>query len=107
MARRTDPLGWGSPPLLILGSLAEEPKHGYAIVKDVREQTGITLGPGTLYAALSRLEEQGLVEALPGEERRRPYRITAAGASALGERLAEMSRFATTGLRRLSAGLAR
>ncbi|WP_214323836.1 PadR family transcriptional regulator [Nonomuraea sediminis] len=107
MARRSDPLGWGNPPLLILGSLAEGPKHGYAIVKDVQEQAGITLGPGTLYAALSRLEEQGLVEALPGEERRRPYRITAAGASALSERLTEMSRFATTGLSRLSAGVAR
>ncbi|MCA2226262.1 PadR family transcriptional regulator [Nonomuraea aurantiaca] len=107
MARRTDPLGWGNPPLLILGSLADGPKHGYAIIKDVREQAGVTLGPGTLYGALSRLEERGLVEALPGEERRRPYRITAAGAAELGEKLAEMSRFATVGLRRLSMGVAR
>ncbi|GAA3252782.1 PadR family transcriptional regulator [Nonomuraea helvata] len=107
VARRADPLGWGNPPLLILGSLAEGPKHGYAIIKDVQEQAGITLGPGTLYAALSRLEAQGLVEGLPGEERRRPYRITAAGAAALAERLAEMSRFATVGLSRLSMGAVR
>jgi DNA-binding PadR family transcriptional regulator len=88
---------------LILGSLAGGPKHGYAIVQDVAEQAGITMGPGTLYGALARLEEHGLVEALPGEERRRPYRLTAAGAQALSQRLTDMSRFARTGLARLSA----
>lgn len=103
MVRRADQLTWGNPPLLILGSLAGGPKHGYAIVQDVTEQAGITMGPGTLYGALSRLEASGLVEALPGDERRRPYRLTAAGAQALSERLADMSRFARTGLARLSA----
>lgn len=103
MVRRADQLAWGNPPLLILGSLAGGPKHGYAIVQDVAEHTGITMGPGTLYGALSRLEERGLVEALPGDARRRPYRLTAAGAAALSERLTEMSRFARTGLARLHA----
>ncbi len=102
MVRRSDQLTWGNPPLLILGSLADGPKHGYAIVQDVAEQAGITMGPGTLYGALSRLEERGLVEALPGEERRRPYRLTAQGAQALSERLTDMSRFARTGLARLA-----
>jgi DNA-binding PadR family transcriptional regulator len=88
---------------LILGSLAGGAKHGYAIVQDVAEQAGITMGPGTLYGALARLEQQGLVEALVGEERRRPYRLTAAGAQALSQRLTDMSRFARTGLARLSA----
>ena len=103
MARRADHLAWGNPPLLILGSLAGGPKHGYAIVQDVAEQAGITMGPGTLYGALGRLEEQGLGEALPGDERRRPYQLTAAGAQALSRRLTDMSRFARTGLARLSA----
>lgn len=89
--------------MLILGSLAGGPKHGYAIVQDVAEHAGITMGPGTLYGALARLEERGLVEALPGDERRRPYRLTAAGARELSERLTAMSRFARTGLARLSA----
>lgn len=106
MARRRERLAWAEPALLILGSLAEGPKHGYAIVKDVEAQAGISLGPGTLYAALSRLEEQGLVEALAGDDRRRPYRITAAGASALADRLRTMRRFASTGLARLAGGAA-
>jgi DNA-binding PadR family transcriptional regulator len=103
VVRRTDQLSWGNPPLLILGSLAGGPRHGYAIVQDVAEHAGITMGPGTLYGALARLEERGLVEALPGDERRRPYRLTAAGAQELAERLTQMSRFARTGLARLAA----
>ena len=62
----------------------------------------MALGPGTLYAALSRLEKQGFVEALPEDDRRRPYRITAAGRAALQERLVTMRRFAVSGLARLT-----
>jgi DNA-binding PadR family transcriptional regulator len=101
MARRRLPLTWAEPSLFILHSLAASPKHGYAIVKDVEEREGMTLGPGTLYAALSRLEEQGYVEALEGDERRRPYCITALGTEVLEERLLAMSRFAASGLERL------
>jgi DNA-binding PadR family transcriptional regulator len=103
MARRRDELAWADPALLIMGSLIDGPKHGYAIVRDTEERVGVTLGPGTLYAALSRLEERGLVRALPGDERRRPYEITAAGADVLQERLTAMRRFAARGLSRLQA----
>ena len=72
---------FAEPSLLILVSLSDGPKHGYAIMTDVEQATGRPLGPGTLYAALSRLEERGLIEALPPEERRRPYRLTAVGAT--------------------------
>jgi DNA-binding PadR family transcriptional regulator len=92
------------PGLLVLSSLAAGPKHGYAITQDVEEVAGVRLGPGTLYGALSRLEERGLIEALPAEERRRPYRLTAAGASALDEALHSLDRVVKTGLRRLQAG---
>jgi DNA-binding PadR family transcriptional regulator len=102
MARRREHVGWAEPALLILSSLADGPKHGYAIIKDVKEQASITLGPGTLYAALSRLEERGLVIAMDGDERRRPYRITAEGAAVLDERLRTMARFARKGLARLA-----
>ena len=70
MARRKQEVAWADPALLILGSLVSGPKHGYAIVQETEQDTGITLGPGTLYAALARLEERGQVRALPGDERR-------------------------------------
>ena len=101
MARRKSEVGWADPALLILGSLVSGPKHGYAIVQDTEESTGITLGPGTLYAALARLEERGHVRALPGDDRRRPYEITAAGSAVLSERLHAMKSFATRGLAQL------
>jgi DNA-binding PadR family transcriptional regulator len=103
MARQAGSVRWAEPGLLILGSLAGGPKHGYAIVGDVESTCGVILGPGTLYGALSRLEEHGLVEPLDGQERRRPYRITAAGAAALAEQVQAMGRFARTGRRRLRA----
>jgi DNA-binding PadR family transcriptional regulator len=101
MVRRRDDVGWADPALLILGSLASGPKHGYAIVQDTENSVGITLGPGTLYGALARLEERGHVRALPGEDRRRPYEITAAGAAVLRQRLEAMRSFAARGLARL------
>jgi len=106
MARRKDDVAWSDPALLILGSLASGPKHGYAIVQDTEETVGVTLGPGTLYAALSRLEERGHVRALPGEDRRRPYEITAAGSAVLAQRLEAMRTFATRGLAHLRAARA-
>ena len=90
------------PSLLIMSSLAEGPKHGYAITRDVQEIAGVSLGPGTLYGAIARLEERGLIEPLEAEDRRRPYRLTASGAVALREQLTEQQRIASVGLRRLS-----
>lgn len=89
------------PSLLVLSSLAGGPKHGYAITRDVEDVSGVRLGPGTLYGALSRLEEKGLIEALPAEDRRRPYRITGEGALALNEQLQMLNRVVSTGLDRL------
>ncbi len=94
---------FSEPALLILASLAGGPKHGYAMMLDIEAMAGERLGPGTLYGALARLEERGLVEPLPPEERRRPYRLTAAGAEALREQLTNLERLAQVGLRRLAA----
>jgi DNA-binding PadR family transcriptional regulator len=91
------------PGVLVLASLAEGPKHGYAITRDIEEMAAVKLGPGTLYGALSRLEGRKLIEALPSEDRRRPYKITAAGQEALDEQLQMLKRVADTGLRRLRA----
>jgi DNA-binding PadR family transcriptional regulator len=93
---------YAGPATLILSSLADGPKHGYALTKDIEQFAGMRLAPGTLYEALSRLEGQGLIEALPSEERRRPYQLTVAGAEALRVHLADQRRVADVGLRRLS-----
>ena len=92
---------FAEPSLLILTSLSDGPKHGYAIMQDVESGTGRPMGAGTLYAALVRLEERGLIEALAPVERRRPYRLTAVGASNLAEQLRGLSKFAQQGLRHL------
>jgi DNA-binding PadR family transcriptional regulator len=89
------------PALLILASLSDGPKHGYAMMVDIEAESGRPIGPGTLYAALARLEESGLVEALNPVERRRPYRLTALGAATLTAQLRGLDEFARTGLRRL------
>jgi DNA-binding PadR family transcriptional regulator len=89
------------PPLLILVSLAEGPKHGHALAKDIEGFAEVKLGPGTLYGAITRLEERGLIEPLDSDDRRRPYRITAAGSTALAGALADLRRVTSTGLTRL------
>ena len=92
---------FAEPALLILVSLSDGPKHGYAIMADVEAGTGRPMGPGTLYAALARLEERGFIEALPPVDRRRPYRLTALGSTVLADQLRELNEFARLGLRRL------
>jgi len=95
---------FAEPALLILVSLSDGPKHGYAIKLDVERQSRHPLGPGTLYGALSRLEERGLIEALVPVDRRRPYRLTGLGATVLEAQLQGLSAFAALGLRRLAGG---
>jgi DNA-binding PadR family transcriptional regulator len=94
------------PAVLILTSLASGPKHGYALSKDVESFAGVALGPGTLYGAITRLEERGLIEPAPGDEaRRRPYRITAAGRRALAAAVRDMHALAGVGAARLGMAL--
>ena len=93
---------FADPALLILASLAGGPKHGYAMMEDIAALSGVRLGPGTLYGALARLEQRGWIEALPSEDRRRPYRLTGAGAAVLRAQLGTLERFAASGLERLA-----
>jgi DNA-binding PadR family transcriptional regulator len=90
------------PPVLILTSLASGPKHGHALSKDIEDFAGVILGPGALYGAITRLEERGLIEPLESSDRRRPYRITTAGAAALAGAVADMRRLAEEGATRLT-----
>jgi DNA-binding PadR family transcriptional regulator len=94
---------YSDPPLLVLASLASGPKHGHSMIEDIERLCGTRLGPGTLYGAIGRLEQQGWIEPLPAEKRRQPYRITAVGLSVLRAKLRTLERFAKSGLKRLEA----
>lgn len=93
---------FSEPALLILVSLADGPKHGYAMTEDIAALTGVRLGPGTLYAAIARLESRQLIEPLASQDRRNPYRLTVFGATALKARLAALEAVARAGQRRLA-----
>jgi len=101
MARKPASGPAADPELLILASLASGEKHGYAIMGDIESTMGVAIGPGTLYTAITRLVEKKLV--VPGATagRQRPYRLTERGAALLEERLLDMRRVASVGLRRL------
>ena len=96
--------GWerpNEPGVLIMTSLASGPKHGYALAKDIAGFAGVTLGPGTLYGAITRLERRGLIEPVGDEDRRRPYELTAAGKRALAAAVRDMHTIADEGAARL------
>jgi DNA-binding PadR family transcriptional regulator len=97
------------PTFLILAALAGEPAHGYGITQAVATMSGgrVKLRPGTLYGALDRLVEQGLVtperEEVVDGRLRRYYRLTDDGAALLeaeAQRLAGNAKAALAGLRR-------
>src|ERR1700677_862593 len=104
MGRKSGPSGLrrpNDPPVLILTSLASGPKHGHALAKDIADFAGVLLGPGALYGAITRLEERGLIEPVGSEDRRRPYRITAAGSEALAAAVRDMRRIVDVSTARL------
>ena len=90
--------------LLVLLSLADGPKHGYAMMEDIERFSGTLFEPGTLYGALMRLEKKGWIEALPAEDRRHPYRLTTAGAAAVRQQMATLRQIVATGVERLALG---
>ena len=89
------------PTILILASLAEGEKHGYAMMEDIQRFADVRLGPGTLYGAITRLEERGLIRPVASEDRRQPYAITATGRTVLEEQTANLERVLKTAQRRL------
>jgi DNA-binding PadR family transcriptional regulator len=93
---------FAEPAVLVMVSVADHPKHGYAIAADVEKLSGVRLGPGTLYGAIARLEERGLIELVPSEDRRRPYRLTPPGAEALRGHLGMLERVTAAGRSRLA-----
>jgi len=100
----------------ILLALAANDRHGYLIRKAIEQQTGgtVRLGPGTLYAAIRRLEDQGLIEeskwrpdADLDDQRRRYYRLTNSGRAALRAETARMRDTVTFALKQLNPKPAR
>ncbi len=78
--------------LLVLASLCDGSRHGYSIQSDIEAFAAVRLGPGTLYGAINSLERDGLIDALPTADRRRPYRLTSPGRDHLCARLRELDR---------------
>ncbi len=89
------------PTLLVLSSLAEGDKHGYAMMQDIETFAGIKLGPGTLYGAITRLEEHGWIRPTTAKSRRQPYTITSSGRQHLRQELAALQQIVKTGLARV------
>jgi len=107
MAKQQDELEdfgrFTEPALLILISLADGAKHGYAMTDDIEQIAGVRFGPGTLYGAITRLEGRGLIQRMESDDRRNPYRLTAVGERALRARLASLQAVARVGQRRLAS----
>jgi DNA-binding PadR family transcriptional regulator len=99
------------PVLLVLLSLAEQPRHGYSILKDIERMSGgrVLLSTGTLYGALRRLLEQEWVERVEEDDTprgRRAYRLTSRGRRNLQleiERLRQLTRLAALRVARKGA----
>lgn len=89
------------PTVLVLTSLAAGAKHGHALALDIEQFAGVRLGPGSLYGAITRLEERGLIAPLPSDDRRRPYEITGAGRAELATAMQSMARVVAAGTTRL------
>ncbi len=89
------------PGLMVMASLADGDKHGYAIMTDVERFAGVKLGPGTLYGAITRLEERGWICGVESDDRRRPYRLTGEGRAQLAEQVGALDRLVKTAARRL------
>ena len=95
---------FSEPALYVMISLADGPKHGYAMTQDIESVSGQTLGPGTLYGAIARLEARKWIEPMPAQDRRRPYRLTTAGQRVLRHRLESLRALARVGRARLAEG---
>src|SRR5579872_4639988 len=91
------------PVLLILLSLAEAPRHGYALLKDIEAMSSgrVRLSTGTLYGALHRLLENEWIERFDSDDTsrdKRSYRLTARGRRVLGleiDRMKQLTRLGT------------
>jgi DNA-binding PadR family transcriptional regulator len=102
------PKALSEPVLLILTSLADRPRHGYALLQDIEalSQGRVRLSTGTLFGALRRMLEDGWIERFEQEDTSRDkqsYRLTAAGRKQLALELDRMKQLTRAGMARLRA----
>jgi|SRR5580658_10276233 DNA-binding PadR family transcriptional regulator len=95
------------PVLLLLLSLAEQPRHGYSILKDVESMSGgrVLLSTGTLYGALQRLLDHGWIERVEENDTprdRRTYRLTSRGRRNLQMEIERVRHLAKVGALRMA-----
>lgn len=88
---RSRVFGSGELRLVLLALIAEQPRHGYELIKGIEELTGgnYAPSPGVVYPTLSLLTDEGMVEEAPGEGSRKAYAATDAGRKELDERIDE------------------
>jgi DNA-binding PadR family transcriptional regulator len=96
------------PVLLILTSLADQPRHGYALIQDIESLSGgrVRMSTGTLFGALRRLLEDGWIERFEQQDtsrQKQAYRLTAAGRKQLQLELDRMKQLTRAGMARLKA----
>src|SRR5579863_7855877 len=99
---------FSEPVLLILTSLADQPRHGYALLKEIESLSGgrVRMSTGTLFGALRRLLEDGWIERFDQEDtsrQKQAYRLTAAGRGHLQLELDRMKHLTRAGFARLRA----
>src|SRR5690625_4462596 len=92
---------FSEPALFILISLADQNRHGYAIMEDIEESYDVKLGPGTLYGAISRLEKAGYISTIESKDRKKPYRLTQEGQIYLTEEIKRIQKVTNIGMKRL------
>jgi len=90
--------------LLILTALAAEPMHGHRMQSEIEALSGRPVGPGTLYGAINRLEDDGFIRPGPPRGRRRPYELTDEGRRRLAEEVARARHVVDTAQQRLGGG---
>ena len=84
----------GELRLVLLKLIADEPRHGYDLIRAIEEMTGgeYAPSPGVVYPTLTLLQDMGLIEEAPGEGPRKPFQITDEGRAHLDERAEEVGR---------------
>jgi DNA-binding PadR family transcriptional regulator len=95
------------PVFLILASLADQPRHGYALMKDIDELSGVRLSTGTLYGALRRMLEDAWIEVFKQADTSRDkqaYRLTSTGRKRLETDLAQRAKVNRAAAARLRNG---
>lgn len=82
----------GELKLVLLKLIADEPRHGYDLIRAIEELTGgeYAPSPGVVYPTLTLLQDMGLVEEAPGKAARKPFQVTDEGRAHLAERQEEV-----------------